>query len=128
MNSFEVCSNRENGRHDLNGRALVMLVKKLRHDALEKFWGILLSNGWMKGVGRAGDDSGTVGAAWLAGRAEVAEGRDVPDGLLERPLGVLSPSVSGPWGSGFRLCSEGYRSSSLADDCRHRECDSEVKS
>jgi len=61
MKLAELSISKENGRQDRNAGVLVILAKKLEHDTDEKFWDTSESNGWGKGVGRAGGDEGIVG-------------------------------------------------------------------
>jgi hypothetical protein len=57
-----------------------MLLKKLKHVALEKFCVTSESNGWGKGVGRTGGDAGTVGIGWLVDDVEDVEDEPTEDG------------------------------------------------
>jgi len=78
----ELSNSNDIGRQDRKVAALVMLLKKLEHDVLEKlFCDILLSKGCRKGVGRAGGLEGTVGTGALPVDVgvELAEGAEVPE-------------------------------------------------
>lgn len=109
MKSSELWSNSEKGRHDLNGCAFVMFVKKLRHDRLEKFWAIMPSYGCGNGVGRGGGDDGTVGTA-----TPLAEGT----GFDEEPDARADVAVCVGDAETWRLwcCSGRRRSGALSGD------------
>lgn len=64
MKVEEVEKRKENGRHWRKLNELVMLLKKLRHDELEKFCVKIESNAWGKGVGSGGGEVGMVGKSW----------------------------------------------------------------
>jgi hypothetical protein len=61
MKVAELLKSRENGRQDRKDGSLVMLVKKLEHETVVKFWDRSESKAWGKGVGRVGGEEGIVG-------------------------------------------------------------------
>ena len=63
MKVEEVEERKENGRHERNSNEAVMLLKKFKHDEVVKFWVIIPSKAWGKGVGSTGEE-GTVGKVW----------------------------------------------------------------
>lgn len=66
MKAEELSNSSDSGRQDRKGTALVMLLKKLKHDMLEKFCVRLASKGCKNGIGRVGGVDGTVGTGALA--------------------------------------------------------------
>ena len=64
MKVDEVEERKENGRHERKSIEEVMLLKKFKHDEVEKFCVMIPSKAWGNGVGSTGGEVGTVGKIW----------------------------------------------------------------
>lgn len=83
MKADELWRRREKGRHERKATVLVMLLKKLKHDKLEKFCVRPESNGCGNGVGRTGSVVGMVGRDDDVGEDSAVDVEDVVEGLVE---------------------------------------------
>ena len=64
MKVEEVDKRKESGRHGRKSVEAVMLLKKFKHNELEKFCVMIPSKAWGKGVGSVGAVEGTAGRVW----------------------------------------------------------------